>query len=37
MIKKWIFCFSPEVTYTHMGSLSVENASEKFSRLGTFK
>jgi hypothetical protein len=36
MVKKWIFGSVPK-SPTQMGSLSVKNASEKFSRLGTFK
>jgi hypothetical protein len=36
MIKISIFWFSPQVTYPDV-SLSVENASSKFSRLGTLK
>jgi hypothetical protein len=36
MIRIFIFRFSPEVTYPDV-SLSVKNASSKFSRLGTFK
>jgi hypothetical protein len=35
MIKKWFFGSVPK-SPTQMGSLSVKNASEKFSRLGTF-
>ncbi len=36
VIKKSIFWFSPRKSNTQMGSLSAKNASEKFSRLGTF-
>jgi hypothetical protein len=36
MITKWIFGSVPK-SPTQMGSLSVKKASEKFSRLGTFK
>ncbi len=36
VIKKRIFFAIPK-SPTQMGSLSVKNASEKFSRLGTFK
>ena len=36
MNKKRIF-FAVPTSPTQMGSLSVKNASEKFSRLGTFK
>ncbi len=35
--KKFDFFFPVPKSHTQMGSLSAKNASEKFSRLGTFK
>jgi hypothetical protein len=35
--KKFDFFFLFHKSHTQMGSLSAKNASEKFSRLGTFK